>query len=207
MLPYFAFSATLITWVFAGITIYYLTNNNFAIGRNYNSAAHASLVILTYLLSIPGYGLYYVSMTYYIIDTVYELIYLIFLNKKTEMKLFDCGLLTHHLVVLLSLKYLYDPLTGHYVHYLFYLSELSNIPMYVIYHLRKIKYTNTYVIKSLVLLETLGYAILRLFLASKEIYNLLFIAEIPRTMIISAISIVMISAFWTWKLVRQLIKN
>ena len=202
ILTYFLQLIFLIGWTYYGNKLYQRTNKNFNISRLCNSATHAILVILCYLFYIPSYMLHYISITYYVIDTLYEIINL-FPQTEKNIKAYDFGTIAHHIIIVLSLKYLLDPITCSYVYYLFFLSELSNLPMYVVYYLKKTKYENDWVIRSIIILEAVGYIVLRLILGTKQVYELFFIPSIPMPMIISAISILVISAIWTRKLVTQ----
>src|SRR6266446_6716899 len=117
ILSYLSQLVFLIGWVYYGSKIYEITNKNFNISRLYNSTTHALLVIICYLFYIPSHTLYYISITYYLIDSIYEIINLT--TQTMKIKAYDCGILVHHIIIILSLKYLQDPLTASFTYYLF----------------------------------------------------------------------------------------
>lgn len=180
-------------------------NKNFDIATLLNSVTHASIIILSYLIGIPGTVVYYISITYYITDTCYEIIRLIPFNNNKSMKfrLFNLGIFIHHAVIIYSIKYLSDETTGKAIFYAYYLAELSNFPMYIVHYLKKIKYPNQIVVNLFVLVEVIAYIYLRLYLCGYHAYLLLFDPNMPYTIIITSWIILIISAIWTWKLIQQ----
>jgi len=199
----------LIAWVYYGTKLYDKTNKNFDIATLFNSVTHASIVVLSYLIGIPGTVIYYITISYYIIDTCYELISLIPFKSEKPLKfrLYNLGILIHHVLIIYSIKYITDELSGKYIFYAFYLAELSNFPMYAVQYLKKTKYQNQIVVNLLVILEIIAYTYLRLYLCGYQSYLLLFVPGIPITVILTSWAMIIISAFWTYKLVMQIYGN
>lgn len=180
-------------------------NKNFKISRTYVSAIHAMTVIFSYLLGIPGYILLHLSITYYIVDTTYELINLLIPEKPNrKIKIYDLGMLLHHVISIITLTYFTDPKVEYYVFRAFYLAEVSNLPMYVVYQLKANGYKNNYVLKTIIAIEALAYIVLRLIIGGRITYEMWFENEIPLFIFISATLMLIISAVWTSKLVKQL---
>jgi hypothetical protein len=182
-----------------------LTNKNFKVSRTYVSVIHAMTVILSYLLGIPGYILLHLSITYYIVDTMYELMNLLVPEKENrKIKIYDLGMLLHHVISMITLTYFVDQKVEYYVFRAFYLAEISNLPMYVVYQLKANGYKNNYVLKTIIAIEALAYIVLRLVIGGKITYDMFFENDIPSFVFISAILMLIISAVWTNKLVKQL---
>ncbi|ARF12228.1 hypothetical protein Klosneuvirus_4_43 [Klosneuvirus KNV1] len=200
---YFIFG--LIIWAYYGTKIYNLTNKNFHITSIINSTTHASIIVLSYLIGIPGTIVYYISITYYILDTCYELIDLIpdKTNKPIQIRLYNLGIFIHHAIIIYSIKYIANEVTEKTIFYAFYLAELSNFPLYAVQYFKKTKYQNQIIINMFVIIEIISYLYLRLYLCGYHAYLLLFEQNIPYAVTITAWSMLIISAVWTWKLIMQ----
>lgn len=200
------FLLSLICWFYYGQKCYYWTNKNFETSILINSATHASFIVLAYLFDITGTTVYYVSLSYYILDTFYELINLVPLNnnKPIKIRLYNVGIFIHHIVIIYTLKYLTHTSSEKHMMYAFYLAELSNFPMYVVKYLKKNKYHNKIIINLFIVAEIIAYLYLRIYLGGYQAYTLLFEFDIPYTVIIASWLIIIISTVWTYKLIIQL---
>lgn len=195
----------LIIWTYYGTKLYYLTDKNFHITSIINSTTHASIIVLSYLIGIPGTIVYYISITYYILDTCYEIIALIpnKYDKPFQFRLYNLGIFIHHIIIIYSIKYIADEITEKSIFYAFYLAELSNFPLYAVQYLKKTKYQNLIIINLVIIIEIIAYLYLRLYLCGYNAYIILFDPKIPYTVIITAWSMLIISAIWTSKLMKQ----
>lgn len=172
--------------------------HNFKIQRNIFSSIHASCVILSYLLGLPGYILYYISMAYYGIDTCLELL--------TMHSIYNIGMTFHHIVSLMALGYLHNPSTYHHIYFPYFITELSNLPLYVVYHLKAVKYNNKYMMNLLLIIEATIYIGLRLVYGLKMGYVMLFINYTPWPLLIAFVLIYLMSMMWAKGLCRQIQK-
>lgn len=194
----------LLTFIWNCIGNYLYTNIDnlsFKLSRTHVSAIHASSVILSYLIGVPLSISYYLSITYYIMDTLYEIVDLIKIKKS--VRVFDFGVILHHFICISMIGYLYYPHISKYMFKAFYFAELSNMPMYLVYHLKVHGYDNKYLMKGLILVEAMGFIILRILMGGAVTYEMIQIDDVPVTLKASAIIILIISAIWSNKLVRQ----
>jgi hypothetical protein len=166
--------------------------------RNFFNALHAIIVVFSYLTKVSGVTLVYISLSYFIADTLYEL-------SLKPSKIYDFGITLHHFFSMLSLIYLRedDPL-GQMVYYLYFSLELSNLPMYVVYYLKQIKYCNTSVFRLLLMFETIFYIYMRLYLGGSRVYE--YFQEPEGSLIIKTYMVIFVtlSAIWSIKLLSQI---
>ncbi len=138
--------------------------------RNFFNACHALYVVISYITGFPSDKVFYGSMLYFICDTLYEIwgLYL----RKFNVKIYEFGMITHHCVSMLSMLLLLQkgPIAD-MVYYFYYILELSNLPMYIVYHLKQIKYTNEVIINTLLISEVLWYIYYRLYLGVSKCYE------------------------------------
>jgi hypothetical protein len=167
------------------------------------SVVHASSVIIAYLIGVPGYILYYWSITYYMMDTLYELVDLVKVNRS--IALYDFGMLVHHVVSMIVLEYLWHHHTQKHMYYAFYLAELSNLPMYLVYHLKNSGFKNKYLMKGLIFIEAIAFIGLRLILGGMLSFELMWMQHIPVFMKVASVILLIISLVWTNKLIRQVL--
>lgn len=204
MLSLVIYPLLLYVWYFIGNYLYYNINNgNFKLSRTHVSVIHASSVVISYLFGMPGYILYYWSLTYYMMDTLYELADLYRSNKS--IKLYELGMLLHHVISIIVLGYLWSHHTEKHMYYAYYLAELSNFPMYLVHHLKTVGYNNKYMLKVLIFIEAVAFIFLRLVLGSMISFEIMWLEHIPIFMKISSIILLIISLVWTNKLIRQLL--
>ena len=205
VLAFFTVPLLMVIWYNIGNYFYYnLNKKNFKLSRMNVSAVHAISVILSYLIGIPGHLLIYWSTTYYIMDTLYEGVNLY--SPEKNVNLYEFGIILHHIISIFIISYLPQPIIGNYIYQSFFLAEVSNLPMYLVYHLQKIGYTNNYVLKSVIFVEALAYIICRLVLCSEIAYDMFFRNDVPWSIWISSVVILIISAVWTIKLFKQLVR-
>lgn len=188
-------------WLTTLTLLYFINNKSFKLSRMNVSAVHAVTVIIAYLMEVSGNTLYQISFSYYLLDTIYELITM-YQNKKYGI--IDLGMIMHHILTMLTVSYLSNQDYGMDIYKAYYMAELSNLPMYLAYHLKHIKYNNKLVITSIVSLEIMAYIILRLYLGGIITLKLLYV-PVPLFINLSSISMLIISAVWTSKLIKQVI--
>ena len=186
-------------WALELNLLYIICNYNRKIARNLVSATHAILVILCYTLNVTAKNMFYVSYGYYLMDLCIELHYLLFHNNKITSSL---ALIIHHIISCYILCYLNGNYVPKYLYYSFFIIELSNIPIYIVYHLRRIKYNNKTILKCLLYLEAVSFIFFRLILCGINIHN--SYKYIPNDVLISALSIYLISIIWTYALFVQI---
>lgn len=206
MLQFLLYLFLLFIWYNIGDYFYYFVNKkNFKLSKLYVSVVHASSVVLSYLIGVPGYILLYWSTTYYIIDTFYEILELVSFDKKS--RLYTLGMLLHHGLTIMALKYLCYPATVNYMYYAFFLAELSNFPMYLVYQLKSLGYDHDhpYLLKFVICIEAMTFIYLRLIIGGSMGYEMFWKEEIPPFMKFSAYVVFIISLIWTNKLINQLL--
>lgn len=177
----------------------YYKKYNFKITTNLNSFFHAINVIFLYLIGINPIIVHYWSCAYYLLDLIMTL-------KEFKITIYDSGILLHHFVTLYTLNYLCYLETYQYMFNGFFISELSNIPMYIVYHLKSTDYQNTIIINCIIIIETMGFIGLRLLYGGQILIIISFIDRMPLLMCVSAWIIFMISFYWSCKLVNQIYK-
>jgi hypothetical protein len=152
---------------------------------------------------LPAY-LFYISIGYYIVDSLFEL-YNYFKTKRTTNLL----IVGHHLVSSLVIHKLTDQNDPNMslMFETFVQVELSNYPVYLVYHLKTIGCTNQLVIKALTLLEIAGYAYLRLYLFGIKIYHAIIFGTFSYLMIVGSIVIYGLSCAWFYAFVSQLFRK
>lgn len=204
-LSYFIFPFLLFIWYQIGDYLYYNINKkNFKLSRMHVSAIHATSVILSYLIGISGHLLMYWSTAYYVIDTIYEFINLYKPEKK--INLYEFGIVIHHFISMFILSYIPHPNIGYHVYKSFFLAEVSNLPMYTVYHLQKVGYTNNYILKPTIFIEAMAFIICRLIICGQIAYEMFFRPDVPWSVWLASIGILIISAVWVGKLFKQIIQ-
>ncbi|ARF09949.1 hypothetical protein Indivirus_6_15 [Indivirus ILV1] len=194
-------------WYFIGNLTYFLCNDDFKIARNITSALHALSVVFFYQFNFSVFPVFYISRGYYVIDSMYEMASL---KSASSLKLYQLGMLVHHVATILVLYYLIDPLLTNYIYYTYFLAEVSNLPMYIMRHFNSINITNKYVIMLLLVSEFIAYSILRMTMCLPIIYEAYFDHYVPNLFRVLMAIMYTISGFWTYKLFTQIynkIKN
>jgi len=184
---------------------YLLTNklaDDIKIIRNYISVTHATLVLLFFLLSISPVYICYVSIAYYTFDSITELYYVI-----ATKRLYGLTMILHHIITCVILSYFKNDTLSYYLNYLYFLTELSNFPIYLVYHLKSKKINNPSFINFLIVIEASSFIILRLFCGGVNFYKILKTDDLPNYLIFAGVLIYLMSAFWVYGMFLQIIKN
>jgi hypothetical protein len=179
-------------------------NKNFKLSRMNVSALNALTVIIFYLCNLSLDVLYTMSVGYYIMDTIYEVR---ILSSKTRVSLYEGGIIIHHIISVITLGYLLDSYVSSYVFYAYFISEVSNLPMYLAYQLIHLSHLNKMVIGSVTLMEIAAFLYLRMYLGGIMAYNLWFDPNVPIFINISSVAMLIISFVWIIKLSLQAIKK
>jgi hypothetical protein len=172
------------------------------ITRNQVSALHALTTIAMTFSNVPIIVIFHNSRGYYMMDGIYEILDMPML---TQIKLYQLGMIFHHIVTFIGLQYLLDPIASHYIHQAFLLAEMSNLPMYVMKHMYMsgIKYYPLRV--GVLFVEFLSYIYLRMYLCLLIIHQLFMDSEITGGVKTLSLSIYLISGIWTYKLCCQMV--
>ena len=192
---------TLLLWMGLSLILYNNTNN-IKITRNYISTIHATFVLLFYIFSVPSSCLFYVTLGYYAFDGIIELYYLF----KTK-RFYNLTLLIHHIVACVVVCYLRDPIVSKYLYYSFFLTEVSNFPIYLVYHLKSKGYNNENVIKMLICIEVLSFFILRLVLCGFNLHEIIVSNDVTYIPILAGIIIYGMSIIWLYGMILQIFKK
>lgn len=171
-----------IGWIMLTI-LFYKYWRNFIIAKNWVSLVHALIVVIFYLTNINETILFYISCTYYLLDTIYTVYYYV--------GIFDFGLILHHIFTIGAIIYLTDEEASVYIRFIFFVAELSNLPMYFAEYFEMIgdkRWTYNFI-----LLEVLSYIILRLIFGLYVMYDVIKL-EFP-FIIIAAGTIIYIATF------------
>lgn len=171
-------------------------DGNIKLRRMNVSVVHAVIVILSYLFGIPGYILAFISIGYYVTDTIYEFI-------RLKLSIFRLSMIHYHLVTIVGLTYFDETSITNYIYYAFYLAEISNLPLYLAYQLKKMNYQQK-VIDFVIFVEILGYVVLRLCLYTEIAYRMMLDVRVPVAINVASVLMIIISAVWTYSLVTKL---
>ena len=133
--------------------------------------------------------IFFVSSTYFYYDTK--------LILKCDK--IDYPMLYHHILALLLLFGFYINYYGYTLIYVYTLAELSNIPMYITYHLRKTSINMNLVICSNVI-QTLIYGYLRIILITDYLIKNKYIIYTP---LAPLLGIYLMGFVWFYTLCKQ----
>ncbi len=197
---YIAYNLSIIVWA---LLTYFIYRNgvNFKITRNYTSIIHATTILLFFTFNLSSSYLFPVTFGYYIFDGLLEVYGLI----KTR-RLYNLGMIFHHIISCYILSYLLDPVVEDYLRYSFFTIEVSNYPIYLVYHLKSIKYNNEIVIRLLIICEALSFLFFRMFLCGISIYDSIMSGLLPYPPIICGVAIYTMSAVWLYGMILQITK-
>jgi len=160
---YTVYIISTICWTFLNFVYLYYNANNKKLASNFTSATHATSVVFAYLLGIPGQYLFYASCGYYCFDGILNFYEFIFTKRLQNFLM-----IFHHFISIYGLSCMEIPELYHHVYYAFFLIEVSNFPIYVIYHLKTIKYSNQCIIILVLLSEILMSFICRMVFGLKH---------------------------------------
>lgn len=173
------------------------------------STTHATLVILMCLkyYRYTSNELYYatfiyvVSTSYYIVDTIINLVYI---GGKMGLPFF-----AHHVISMIILSFLgINANANNAIISGLFLAELSNIPMYITYFLLQHEKTHpskmlSYLIYIFTIIETIAFTVLRLIIGSYKLIMFYLHGDIPLTIFITGLFIEVVSLIWSHKLWKQ----
>lgn len=143
----------------------YITQND-KVTRNIVSAFHAILVINTYIenKSFTDH-VAKMSITYYLFDGLQIVV------NYIKHKVIDYTYIIHHTLTILLFVNV-DELVEPYLYKGFVAAEVSNIPLYIVYHLLITKHEDKYLIRSAMELEIVTYFICRIIMMGEIVYYL-----------------------------------
>ncbi len=186
-------------WITLFFILFKLNGSNLKVTRNLISSVQCFGVIISYLTSFSPFMLYYWSVTYYILDLGVEI--------NQMKKLYNFGMIFHHLITIFVLRYLQKEETQLIVFNSFFLVEFSNIFLYLVYHLRLVKYSRLGVMSVLVLFEIIFYGFFRLILGLRIIYYLVLKSLTYERdyviLLVGSIGIYIISLIWMRKMCKH----
>jgi TLC domain len=139
------------------------------VANNMVSAIHCVSYIAQYT-NIPdrNYTIH-VSIGYYIYDLLY-LLYALYAKKTTQVKQYTIYVLHHFIVIYMLLITLTDQDREPLLH-TFFLAELSNITLYLSYHLHKEYPQHGNIIRATEFIQLLWYSYFRVYRSSLLLYN------------------------------------
>lgn len=184
-----------IGWIILTI-LFYKYWGNFIIAKNWVSLVHALIVVVFYITNVKETILFYISCSYYLLDTFYTLYYYV--------GIFDFGLILHHIFTIGAIIYLTDEKVSVYVRFIFFVAELSNLPMYFAEYFEMIG--NKRLAFNFILLEVLSYIILRLIFGLYVIYDVIKL-EFPFIIIIAGIIIYIATFVLVISQIKKLFSN
>lgn len=176
------YSLAIIGWITL-VILFYKINPNFLIAKNWVSFVHALTVVIFYLVGANESSLFYISCTYYLLDTLYTIYYYV--------GIFDTGLILHHIFTIGAIMYLSNERVSSYVRFIFFVAELSNIPMYFAEYF--IMVNNKMWAHIFTVAEIISYACLRLIFGLYVMYDVIKL-DFP-VVIIAAGIIIYIATF------------
>lgn len=133
--------------------------------------------------------IFFISSSYFTVDTK------LILNRET----IDYPILYHHIVALLLLLGFWIDYYGYLLIYLYSLAEISNIPMYTTYHLRKTSPNMNIIVCSNVI-QTIVYGYLRIYCFTDFIIKNPYLIYTPLTPLLG---IYLIGLVWFYTLCKQ----
>lgn len=180
------------------------------INRNYLSFFHSFFTTLIlyfyhnelYENSIDkkylNYITHYLSVTYFIWDTLFILYYNI-KNKNLKEILY----IYHHCVCLLALNQTIYNINKVEINKLFFYGEASNFFNYIVYHAIKYEYSQKYIILFKTL-QIINFSYFRIFLFSEMIFSTLYLIK-NRFLALNLFIIYILGLFWGIKQIKSFI--
>ena len=133
--------------------------------------------------------IFFISSSYFYYDTK------LLLNRDK----IDYPIVYHHIITMFLLLGFYINYYGDLLIYLYHLGELSNIPMYITYHLRKTSINMNLVICSNII-QTFMYGYLRIYLITDYLIKNTYIIYTP---LAPLLGIYLMGFVWFFKLCKQ----
>lgn len=190
----------IITFVFWATSTLHFNKYGFKIARNCTSTIHAAFVLIFFTFGISPMDMLYVTTGYYLFDCIIESIELI-----KHHRLYNFGMVLHHAVSMYVLSYLQDPTLCEYIYYSFFIIEVSNFPVYLVYYLKSIKYGNEILIRLLILLEITSFTICRIMIYGTMLLHGIKMG-IPFAPLLCGALIYIMSVIWLYGMVLQFIR-
>ena len=134
--------------------------------------------------------IFFISSSYFCYDTK------LILNREN----IDYPILYHHVIALLLLFWFYIDYYGYLLIYLYSLAEISNIPMYTTYHLRKTS-PNMNIILCSNIIQTIVYGYLRIYCFTDYLIKNPHLMYTP---LLSLLGIYLIGWVWFYNLCKQI---
>lgn len=184
-----------------------ISNQN--IKRNLLSFLHSIMCVIMCIYELPSY-IFYLSSSYYTYDLIMQLL--------TTNKLLNASTISmsfHHIIGVYGLQYLNsnnEILINNFL-YMYMLLEISNFPVYIMYHWKQIidkkktEIDNFYIrliSKILLIIEIITFTILRISYSSYLLittYNIF-----PNDILIISALLYILSCFWLLNMLYQLKK-
>jgi hypothetical protein len=187
-------------------TTFYFKKKQFPtkIARNFGSTLHATIVGIFYLFGLSSEYLFYISFAYYLVDSFPELYYFIKLRRLSNLLMVG-----HHIISCLALTALSNPLDPRIPLMVetFAQLEISNYPIYLVYHLKTTGYDNDLVIRLLIFVEFVSYFVLRIYFIGLKLYSIIFFGGFSYLMIIGIGIIYGLSCLWLCGMILQLCRR
>jgi hypothetical protein len=134
--------------------------------------------------------IFFISSTYFYYDS----------KLLLKCDKIDYPMLYHHIIALLLLFGFYIDYYGYVLIYLYNLGELSNIPMYITYHLRKTSPNMNLILCSNVL-QTLVYGYFRVYKMTNYLIKNTYLIYTP---LAPLLGIYLMGLFWFFALCKQI---
>jgi len=165
------------------------------ISRNTISASHAFIIMILYIFGYEPAIQMNFSIPYYLYDLIIEL--------SGGLNWYSSAMICHHLSSIYIASYLANLELGPNIYFGFFIIEISNIPLYIVYHLKTIRYENKIIVKIFICFEILFSLIFRFGFGIPLIYKMWFL-NTPWLIHLSYSFILVISVLWLNRLWRQL---
>lgn len=190
-------------WILFYTTIPILNQN---IKRNLISVIHSITCVILCLMNLPE-QIFYLSSSYYTYDMILQIL--------TTAKIFNASTISmsiHHIIGVYSLQYLISnnkELVDIFL-YMFMLLEISNFPVYIMYHWKQSygkkssekKFSVTLITKILLILEIVTYFVFRM---TYTLYLLIINYQlVPMDLMIISVVLYLLSIFWWMNMIYQL---
>lgn len=184
-----------IFWTLLSIYYYYASDKMSKKSRNFINFTHAVGIILAYLIGLNENYIYKWSVSYYAYDIIQNII--------NMSNLFQIGMLFHHIITIYILNFLEIEQLSSYIIFGFYLTELSNLPMYITKYFNYIN-CNPLLMKFMTILEILFFGYFRFYLGNKILYKIYSLGYINYTFFVPVIILEILNLFWLNKLKKQI---
>jgi hypothetical protein len=170
-------------------------DEDYKIGLNIVSATHAYISVpilgLTLYNIISNQWIIYWSAVFYFNDIGNLLV-----NK---WNIVNFGYLIHHIIAIYSFYSLYINILRYNILIVLFLGELSNFPLYIVYHLKK-RRPNSLSYKIWLYIEIVHYSLIRVFGLGYYLYKLIIRYDYDSIIIICSYIMYSMGFYWSIKL-------